>query len=92
MFPIINDILYRGPQAIKPREIRNGRTCQLPAALVMAPTRELAMQIYQEACKFTYRLPIEVAVLYGGQENRRQQGDALRVSNVRGLTFEELNL
>lgn len=81
LFPIISDILFRGPQAVKPKQIINGRTCQFPVALIMAPTRELSMQIYQEACKFAYRLPIEVGVLYGGQENRRAQVDALRVSH-----------
>ncbi|OAF70465.1 hypothetical protein A3Q56_01773 [Intoshia linei] len=39
---------------------------QNPFALVLAPTRELAIQIYEEARKVTYRSQVKPVVIYGG--------------------------
>jgi len=45
-----------------------------PTTLVLAPTRELALQIYEEAKKFAYRSWVRPCVVYGGQP----MGDQLR--------------
>lgn len=46
-----------------------------PAALIMAPTRELAMQIFEEARKFTYRSWVRPGLAYGGQPMAQQLRD-----------------
>lgn len=46
-------------------ESRRGRT-SLPSALVLAPTRELASQIWDEAQKFCYCTGLRSVVIYGG--------------------------
>jgi len=47
----------------------------MPVVLVLAPTRELALQIFEEGRKFSYKTGIRCAVVYGGpnmQEQRRE--------------------
>lgn len=46
--------------------------CQ-PAALVLSPTRELAVQIHQQSLKFCYRTGIHSVVVYGGAPVGKQQ-------------------
>ena len=43
-----------------------------PGALIMAPTRELASQIHDEARKFTYMTGLAPVVVYGGADVRQQ--------------------
>ncbi|VDP26870.1 unnamed protein product [Heligmosomoides polygyrus] len=79
LLPIIHHILVNGPEAIRPSMMSSsGRRTFYPAALVLAPTRELAIQIHKEAAKFSYRTNIITAILYGGRENYREQINRLR--------------
>lgn len=50
----------------------DGRRKSYPVALVLAPTRELASQIYDEARRFCYRTGIAPVVIYGGADVRSQ--------------------
>ncbi|WIA22088.1 hypothetical protein OEZ85_004431 [Tetradesmus obliquus] len=59
-FPIISGLLKGGYQP-------TGRQRKaLPAALILAPTRELTSQIYEEARKFSHQSGIRPVVIYGG--------------------------
>jgi len=44
-----------------------------PKALVVAPTRELAIQIEAETRKFAFCMGVTVAVVYGGTPRRKQE-------------------
>lgn len=56
------------PQSNRPYNRRK----QYPLGLVLAPTRELATQIFEEAKKFAYRSRMRPAVLYGGNNTSEQ--------------------
>lgn len=73
LLPILNQILECGPS---PHYYCYGRPCY-PMALVLAPTRELASQIYDEAIKFSYRSILKPVVVYGGA-NPMQQMEEIR--------------
>lgn len=82
LVPILNQIFERGPVAMSQGASggqRNfGRRKQYPLALVLAPTRELATQIYEEARKFAYRSRVRPCVVYGGADVRQQMQDLER--------------
>ncbi|KAJ1364734.1 Sphingosine N-acyltransferase [Parelaphostrongylus tenuis] len=80
LVPLINAILQDGPHAHHPPIMSHGgRRKQYPSALVLSPTRELSLQIYNESRKFSYRTPIKSALLYGGRENYKEQINKLRL-------------
>jgi len=66
LVPILNRIFEDGPKGPPPSGNGYGRRKQYPLALVLAPTRELATQIFDEARKFSYRSRVRPAVVYGG--------------------------
>lgn len=60
-FPIISGIL-RGQSGPRQRGMRSA----FPLALILSPTRELSVQIHEEAKKFAYETGVRVVVAYGG--------------------------
>ena len=70
LFPTIVSMLRAGAPEQAPGP--NTRRKQYPVALVLAPTRELASQIFDEAQKFCYCTGIRPVVVYGGAEVRNQ--------------------
>ena len=67
LFPIITAMTRRGAAAAPPPpDGRPPRGSAPGTALVLSPTRELAMQTYEEARKFAYCTGIRPVVAYGG--------------------------
>ncbi|XP_038616414.1 ATP-dependent RNA helicase DDX3X isoform X2 [Tachyglossus aculeatus] len=81
LLPILSQIYSDGPgealRAMKENG-RYGRRKQYPISLVLAPTRELAVQIYEEARKFAYRSRVRPCVVYGGADIGQQIRDLER--------------
>eukprot|EP00033_Pygsuia_biforma_P000275 GCRY01000339.1.p1 GENE.GCRY01000339.1~~GCRY01000339.1.p1 ORF type:complete len:591 (+),score=112.61 GCRY01000339.1:230-2002(+) len=71
LLPTIAHLLRFGPMKPQPN-MRLHPSAAYPSVLVMAPTRELAIQIYDEARKFTYRSPLKCVVVYGGAPQNKQ--------------------
>ncbi|XP_022754347.1 DEAD-box ATP-dependent RNA helicase 37-like [Durio zibethinus] len=67
-FPIISGIM-RGQ--VPQRPLRGARIVY-PLALILSPTRELSMQIHEEARKFSYQTGVKVVVAYGGAPINQQ--------------------
>ncbi|XP_027071141.1 DEAD-box ATP-dependent RNA helicase 37 [Coffea eugenioides] len=66
-FPIISGIM-RGGFPPRPR----GTRTVFPLALILSPTRELSVQIHEEARKFSYQTGVKVVVAYGGAPINQQ--------------------
>ncbi|XP_005082499.1 putative ATP-dependent RNA helicase Pl10 [Mesocricetus auratus] len=81
LLPILSQIYTDGPgealRAVKENG-KYGRRKQYPISLVLAPTRELAVQIYEEARKFSYRSRVRPCVVYGGADIGQQIRDLER--------------
>merc|ERR1711936_1405940 len=67
LVPILNHIFEAGPAPGSQNGFGgSARRKQFPLALVLAPTRELATQIFEESRKFSYRSRVRPCVVYGG--------------------------
>ncbi|XP_075843715.1 putative ATP-dependent RNA helicase Pl10 [Microtus pennsylvanicus] len=81
LLPILSQIYTDGPgEALRAMKENGkyGRRKQYPISLVLAPTRELAVQIYEEARKFSYRSRVRPCVVYGGADIGQQIRDLER--------------
>lgn len=72
LFPILSQAYINGPSA-PPAQGAGGygygrQRKAYPTSLVLAPTRELVSQIYDEARKFAYRSWVRPCVVYGGAD------------------------
>jgi len=68
LFPVLMSMIQKGGQETP----ENARRRTYPEALILAPTRELAQQIYDEAQRFSYATGIAPVVIYGGADVRDQ--------------------
>jgi ATP-dependent RNA helicase DDX3X len=66
LFPILGQAFKNGPSP--PPEHNYEPRKAYPTSLIMAPTRELVSQIYDEARKFAYRSWVRPCVAYGGAD------------------------
>ncbi|KAG8232451.1 hypothetical protein J437_LFUL012375, partial [Ladona fulva] len=79
LVPILNQMYEGGPTSM------NGAyrlKKQFPHALILAPTRELATQIWEEARKFAYRSRLRPCVVYGGNNVVDQMRELERGCNL----------
>lgn len=61
LLPVLSKMMRDPPPADKQRGYKS-----FPLYVILAPTRELAIQIHEEARKFAHRTPFRPCVVYGG--------------------------
>lgn len=74
LLPIIQNLIEKGPPNPDTKEVDYKKYRRsYPLAIILAPTRELALQIHEEARKFCHKTGILAKVIYGGKEPAIQQ-------------------
>lgn len=69
LFPILAQAFVHGPAPTPQAQSGYGRQRKAyPTSLVLAPTRELVSQIFDESRKFAYRSWVRPCVVYGGAD------------------------
>ena len=95
LFPIISLLLSNSDDIY---EINKKERKSFPLAVILLPTRELAIQTYEEALKLVYNTNIIVTVVYGGEAyneqiyNLRQGCDILIGTPGRLLNYIEKDI
>ncbi|QLG70443.1 hypothetical protein HG535_0A03820 [Zygotorulaspora mrakii] len=91
LFPVLSESFKTGPSETPESARGSYMRKALPTAVVLAPTRELATQIFDEAKKFTYRSWVRPTVVYGGADVYSQMKDLDRGCDLLVATPGRLN-
>ncbi|CAG9836740.1 unnamed protein product [Diabrotica balteata] len=85
LLPMINQLLtsQEGPAM-------DGNCCQ-PRVVIVSPTRELAIQIFEQAKKFAYNSIVKTVVAYGGASVSYQKNHVLAGCHILVATPGRLN-
>ncbi|KAG9302138.1 hypothetical protein G9A89_020572 [Geosiphon pyriformis] len=88
LVPILSRLFGKAKKLAAPRPVpgARGRTKAQPLVLVIAPTRELATQIFDECRRFTYRSMLRPCVVYGGGESNPQRAELAKGCDVLAAT------
>ncbi|XP_060518718.1 ATP-dependent RNA helicase vasa isoform X2 [Cylas formicarius] len=85
LLPMINKIL-----ASQDPPVRDGDTAQ-PKVVIVSPTRELAIQIHEQAKKFAHNSIVKTVVAYGGTSVTHQKNQVLNGCHILVATPGRLN-
>jgi ATP-dependent RNA helicase DDX3X len=77
LLPVIRQLCQNGALEVPNLPGTHPDMC-FPSCLILAPTRELAIQIFEESQKFTYTTGIRSVVVYGGDKMDRQMRELRR--------------
>ncbi|VEU23357.1 DEKNAAC104562 [Brettanomyces naardenensis] len=91
LFPVLSSLFKSGPAPAPEEDNVFARRKAYPSALVLAPTRELAIQNYEEGRKFAYRSWVRVCVVYGGSDINSQLRNLERGCDLLVATPGRLN-
>ncbi|KAG0262005.1 hypothetical protein BG011_000429 [Mortierella polycephala] len=82
LLPVLSRLIYKiGKGAVQHRP-GDRRAKAMPLALIILPTRELGIQMFDEARRFTYRSRVRPAVIYGGAESKLQKEQLARGCDI----------
>ncbi|KAG0041426.1 hypothetical protein BGZ83_001825 [Gryganskiella cystojenkinii] len=74
LIPILSKLLIKLQKKPQPERLPGVRRQKAtPLAVIILPTRELGIQIFDECRRFTYRSRLRPCVIYGGSEPRAQK-------------------
>ena len=90
LFPVLSEMFKNGPSEVT-EDNRFSKNKAHPTALVLAPTRELASQIYDESKKFIYRSWVKATCVYGGADFTTQVRNLARGCDLLVATPGRLN-
>ncbi|PSN53351.1 ATP-dependent RNA helicase vasa [Blattella germanica] len=76
LLPLIN-LLISDPKVL----VASGKHCE-PHAVIISPTRELTLQIFNEARKFSHNSVIKTVVTYGGASSYHQSKQVMNGCHV----------
>lgn len=91
LFPVLSESFSTGPSPAPEGAQGSYMRKAFPTAVVLAPTRELATQIFDEAKKFTYRSWVRPTVVYGGADVGSQMRELDRGCDLLVATPGRLN-
>ncbi|CAO3572184.1 unnamed protein product [Mortierella alpina] len=81
ILPILSKLLFKMRETS--RNIPGARRVKTaPMALIILPTRELGIQMFDDARRFTYKSRLRPVVIYGGAESRPQKEQLIRGCDI----------